>query len=232
MIEMHAENNDPCILAIDASGDQASVALWRDGELLGQSVHDAKHGHAATLVPMAQQLMADHELPFAAVTHIAGGRGPGSFTGIRVALAAAKGFCLATGAAPLGISVLEANAQMAASSGLNNGRHMLITADTRRGSLYAQMFDASGIPLGDIIDVEPKDVISRFGLHNDNVVCAGPMVENLTEFSTLNIMLDLPYPDAGQIARLAAANIAQNVAPVPLAPLYLAPAFLGPKRAK
>ena len=110
MSEMYVKSDAPCILAIDASGDRGSVALWQDDKLMAQTIHEAKHGPAATLVPMAQQLMADHHLSFTALTHIVGGRGPGSFTGIRVALAAAKGFCLATGAAPIGISVLAANA--------------------------------------------------------------------------------------------------------------------------
>jgi tRNA threonylcarbamoyl adenosine modification protein YeaZ len=223
----------PCILAIDASGDQASVALWRDDHLCAAIHHPARHGHAATLIPLAQEMMQDQNLGFDALTHVAGGRGPGSFTGIRVALSAAKGLCLATGAVPIGISILAANAAMAVANDVNQGRHMVILADTRRGPLYAQLFDPTGRPLDEIFEAEPDQIIAQIKDDIGPLAIAGP---NGNELNIANrngdVMMDnLPAPDAGQIAALAAAQIADATSSfAQLTPLYLAPAFLGPKR--
>ncbi len=224
----------PCILAIDASGDQASVALWRDHHLCATIHHPARHGHAATLIPLAQEMMQDQNLGFDALTHVAGGRGPGSFTGIRVALSAAKGLCLATDAVPIGISILAANAAMAAANDVNQGRHMVILADTRRGPLYAQLFDPTGRPMDEIFEAEPDQIITQIKDDIGPLAIAGPNVNTLNIANRNgDVMMDnLPAPDAGQIAALAASQIAAGATASiePLTPLYLAPAFLGPKR--
>lgn len=222
----------PIILAIDASGDHASVALWAAGKLLGQTQNNAKHGHAATLVPMVRDLLREHGVVFSALTHIAGGVGPGSFTGIRVALATAKGFCLATGATPIGVSVLAANAYAAAKAGHNKGCDMVILADTRRRSVYAQRFNPSGDANSDIIEANSGDVLSDLAVGSVVLAVAGAMHSDVLASSDIRhfAMGDLPVPDASQIAVLAAAKISNDVSLDPLTPLYLAPAFLGPKR--
>lgn len=220
------------ILAIDASGEQASVALWRNGALLAQTAHNAKQGHATTLVPMVQNLLGGHDVSFDTLTHVAAGIGPGSFTGIRVALATAKGFCLATGASPIGVSVLAANAYAAAQADLNKGHDMIILADTRRRSIYAQRFDPSGRASSEIIESDSQNVLSALSADSTSVAIAGPMQLDVPAAAQLShfAMDGLPLPNAGQIAALAAAQIDQDMPFTALTPLYLAPAFLGPKR--
>jgi hypothetical protein len=78
-----------------------------------------------------------------------------------VALACAKGFCLAWGAQGIGVSGLQALASNAAQQGHNDGAPMLITADTRRGSLYGQFFDADGQASGEIFDAAASELPAR-----------------------------------------------------------------------
>ena len=67
----------------------------RDGHLLATRQHLAAHGHAVGIVPLTIETLHEAGETFDAITHVAAGCGPGSFTGIRVTLAAAKGFCMA-----------------------------------------------------------------------------------------------------------------------------------------
>ena len=83
-------------------------------------------------------------MDFSSLSHVAAGCGPGSFTGLRVSLAAAKGVCLAHDIIGLGISGLEALAF--SSSGALNGLPVLCISDTRRGNVYAQLFASDMAP--------------------------------------------------------------------------------------
>ena len=72
--------------------DLLSVALWMGGAVCHQEVYAVRHGQAAYIVTLVERLMRAADITYSQLTHIAAGRGPGSFTGARVALAAAKGF--------------------------------------------------------------------------------------------------------------------------------------------
>ena len=135
---MTKPNAKPCILALETSGALLSVSVWHEGKIASLISNDIKHGHAKDIVPTAMAALQQAGCGFEMVTHVAAGVGPGSFTGIRVALACAKGFCLAWGAQGISVSGLQALASNAAQKGHNDGAPMLITADTRRGSLYGQ----------------------------------------------------------------------------------------------
>ena len=74
----------PHILAIEASANQLSIAMMINGELVAERHHPAMHGHAVSIVPLSIETLEDVGMTFDAVTHVAAGCGPGSFTGIRV----------------------------------------------------------------------------------------------------------------------------------------------------
>jgi len=97
----------PVILAFEASTNQLSVAVYADGVTRAMKMAEAAFGQAASLVPLAVSALAKADVDFAMLSHVAAGRGPGSFTGLRVSLAAAKGVCLAHDLPGLGISGLE-----------------------------------------------------------------------------------------------------------------------------
>ena len=146
------------ILALEASASQLSIALMSDGLLLATRQHLASHGHAVGIVPLTIETLHEAGETFDAITHVAAGCGPGSFTGIRVTLAAAKGFCMAHQAVGVGISGLQALAGAASHADPHATSACLTLADTRRGTLYAQIFDGDAQPLGDIFESSVANV--------------------------------------------------------------------------
>jgi tRNA threonylcarbamoyladenosine biosynthesis protein TsaB len=219
------------ILALEASADQASAAIYCADGRQWQEVHAARHGHAAVITELARDVLGQAGMTARQLTHVAAGRGPGSFTGIRVALAAAKGFALACGADGIGVSCLAAAAHAARAGRAEFAeRCFLASADTRRGSYFCQLFDSASNPLSSIMDILPE---AGRALPQDWHAAAilGPGAAELAQaFPDYDMtpIADVPAVDALQIAVLAAHLLQTGQATEPLTPLYVAPAFLGP----
>ena len=152
MKSSNTQQKSPVILALEASTKQLSAAVFVDGSVLALQKIEAPFGQAAELVPLAIRTLADFGVEFSSLSHVAAGCGPGSFTGLRVSLAAAKGVCLAQDIIGLGISGLEALAF--SSFELLNGLPVLCIADTRRGNVYAQLFASDMTPKGVIFEAQ------------------------------------------------------------------------------
>lgn len=219
------------ILALESSADQASAAILRADGRHWQEIHAARHGHATVVTELARQVMEKAGVTAGALTHVAAGRGPGSFTGIRVALAAAKGFALASGALGIGVSCLAAISHAARSGqpDLANQR-LLATADTRRGSYFCQIFDPVVETAPPIQDVGP-DTGQEMPEDWQAAAVIGPGAAELAaafpDFALVRVA-DTPPVDALQIANMAAHRLRNGNPAEPLTPLYVAPAFLGP----
>ena len=231
-------NRTPVILAIESSADMASAAVLANGAVV-QRAHKARHGHAAQITELARGALAEAGISADDLTHVVAGRGPGSFTGIRVALAAAKGFVIATGAGGVGVSCLAAmaHAAHAAQAGrddiaVEGGGRVIATADTRRGSFFAQLFDAAGMAESDVVEIDP-DAPEGCPESWQRALVTGPgaaMVAAAYPDAGMTPLAGMDPLDAAQLARLAAARIAAGDDLDPLLPLYVAPAFLGPSR--
>ena len=159
-------NMEALILSLEASGESVSVALWKEGGVRACAVHKARFGHAETLIGLTEQIMTETGCKFDELTHIAAGCGPGSFTGVRIAIAAAKGYVLATCAQGIGVNGLVALNYHAY---LRNEKHekndlYLACADTRRKSVFVQMSDHKGMAMGDVREMDEEAV--RILLHN------------------------------------------------------------------
>ena len=98
------------ILSFETSAKAASVALLEDGKLLAESYQNTGMTHSQTLMVMAQDLLKQCGLGPAAVDAVAVANGPGSFTGVRIGVAAAKGFAWGGELPLVGVSTLEAMA--------------------------------------------------------------------------------------------------------------------------
>jgi tRNA threonylcarbamoyladenosine biosynthesis protein TsaB len=96
------------ILAIETGGRACSVAVVKDGVTLAEQHIATDHGQAALLIPMIEQVRAEAGCDYAEFGRIAVAVGPGSFTGLRVGLAAALGLSLASGVPVVGISSFHA----------------------------------------------------------------------------------------------------------------------------
>ena len=124
------------ILAFETSAKAASVALTEDGKLLGESYQNTGLTHSQTLMVMAEDLLKQCGKTVQDITALAVAEGPGSFTGVRIGVAAAKGFAWGRQIPCYGISTLEA---MAMSLGAWEG-HVCACMDARRNQVYNALF--------------------------------------------------------------------------------------------
>ncbi len=135
------------ILALDTSMGACSAAI-----LLGQgdalrlhARHEAMvRGHAEALMPMVAELLAEAGLAASELDLIAATMGPGSFTGVRIAIAAARGLALATRAKLYGTDSLSVMAMVALMTGALPNGPFAVAVDARRGMLYLGLFDEAG----------------------------------------------------------------------------------------
>lgn len=133
---------DHLILAIDAAGHSCSVALGNRLGVLASEKIIMQHGQATALIPMIDAVMkrAGHEL--AGLTAIAVGNGPGGFTGLRIALATARGLALALSKPLWGISNFQAAAaHIPVSLRPKDAGDILVMIDSRREEPYVARLD-------------------------------------------------------------------------------------------
>lgn len=126
------------ILAFESSAKAGSVALLQDGILLGESYENSGYTHSQTLMKLAQELLIACGKTAHDVTAVACAAGPGSFTGIRIGVAAAKGFAWGQELPCCGVSTLEAMAQNA---GMFSGI-VCCAMDARRQQVYNALFSS------------------------------------------------------------------------------------------
>jgi len=123
-------------LAFETSAKAASVALTEDGRLLAESYQNTGLTHSQTLMVMAEDLLKSSGKTAADITAVAVAEGPGSFTGVRIGVAAAKGFAWGAELPCYGVSTLEA---MAVSLGIWEG-YVCPCMDARRQQVYNALF--------------------------------------------------------------------------------------------
>lgn len=135
------------VLALDTAGIACQAALFDadSGRVLGQVSEEIGRGHAERLMEAVDGALAAAGLDLDAVDRVAVTVGPGSFTGIRVGVAAARGLALALGKPCVGVSVLQALAVAAIPEA--GGRPILSLLDAKREELYLQPFSGEGAAL-------------------------------------------------------------------------------------
>ena len=124
------------ILAFETSAKACSAAIHDGTKLLAESYQNSGLTHSQTLMVMAEDLLKVCGKSAADVTHLAVAAGPGSFTGVRIGVSAAKGFAWGAEKPVYGVSTLEA---MARSLGAWNG-HICCCMDARRNQVYNAIF--------------------------------------------------------------------------------------------
>lgn len=188
------------VLALDTALGACQAAVLDGERLLASLCEPMERGHQERLALLVQEAMARAGLGFDGLDRIAVVVGPGSFTGVRVGLAFAKGLSLALGIPCIGIGSLEAIA--AGASGL-----VAAVIDAPRGQRYLQLF-RDGAALGPPETISANDEAARLA-GGEAVTRLGPASE-----------AGPPYPDIAAVARLAAAKPDQIGRP---APIYLRP---------
>lgn len=124
------------LLAIDASTSACSVALLREGQVF-EDYRDLPRAHTRFLLPMVDEMLAAHSLALAELDALAFTAGPGSFTGLRVAIATVQGLAFAAELPVVPVSTLASMAQhYAASHNLAEGAVLLPALDARMDEVY------------------------------------------------------------------------------------------------
>ncbi len=133
------------IVALDTTSEYGSLALVEDGATVEEVEIHSPDGFGHVLFPQLQRLLQRHGWRHELVTGYAAAAGPGSFTGVRVGLAAVKGLAEAAGARAAAVSTLRAIASFGSAA------RRAACIDARRGEIYGALFDESLSPLGDEI---------------------------------------------------------------------------------
>lgn len=214
------------LLAFETATEACSVALWIDGEVR-ERFEVAPRRHAEFALPWADALLAEAGVAKRQLDAIAVGRGPGAFTGVRLAISLAQGIALALGLPVVPVSTL---ATLAAGAGADIGDGVLAAIDARMGEVYAGAFtrDGEGMrALSPEVVASPDDVALPEG--------GGRWVGAGTGFAAAQGALQArlgpqlvrvdaaALPHAAATARLAAAAFSRGEA---VAPEWLEPAYL------
>lgn len=199
------------ILAFDTALTSCSAAVIRDGVILSEIFEDRARGQAERLLPMCLEASAQAGLSFGDMDAVAVTRGPGTFTGVRIGLAAARGMALALGRPLVGITTLEITAANAVREAHDNfpGR-IAICHDARRSEVYLQIFEVTA---GRAIAAStpravPLAEVERY-LDRGVRVMRGTAVEIVRPFLSqetlerLDFSTRLSEPNAGTLGRLA-----------------------------
>jgi tRNA threonylcarbamoyladenosine biosynthesis protein TsaB len=201
------------VLALDTANGACSAAVLKDGAVLSAISEPMMRGHQERLAPLVRQVMDEAGLAFADLDRIGVTVGPGSFTGLRVGLAFAKGLGLALGKPCVGVGSLEALAASAPGAGLTAA-----VIDAKRGQVYLQVFESGvAVMAPDALPVEIAAARLAELWSGGLARLVGPGAVLLAEVLPKAEVIERPAPDPVALARVAAAKPAG----VPARPLYL-----------
>jgi tRNA threonylcarbamoyl adenosine modification protein YeaZ len=200
------------VLAIDTAGIDCSAAVYDStaGKVLSAVSEEIGKGHAERLMAVIDQALADAGKDLPSVDRVAVVIGPGSFTGIRVGVAAARGFALSLGIECVGVTTLEALA--AAYLADHPDKPVVVAMDAKRDEIYAQTFSAEGTALNEAAALSADQVR---GLVPDAAAgVTGSWSSHLSDHALETAPAD--RYDIGLVARIGAGKVAGEAKPKPL----------------
>ena len=214
------------ILAFDTCLGAVSVAVAQADaggvSVLLERSERRQAGHAERLLPLIVEVLEELNLTFAAIGRIAVTRGPGSFTGVRTGIAAARALALAIGCSAVGVDCLtaiawQARAQLGARSA---ERALAVALDARAGLVFFQLFDAAGATRTPALLLPAAACAERLGRAPAVVVGSAAALVAAAAGALggdTEARLTAAEPSAGTVARLGARMAYAG----PLKPLYL-----------
>jgi tRNA threonylcarbamoyladenosine biosynthesis protein TsaB len=213
------------LLALETSGSAGTVALAIDEDIREQTIRSARE-QTASVLPAVDALLADAGITLADLDAITFGRGPGSFTGLRVSAAIAQGLAAATGLRLLPVSSLAALAQRLWRE--HHAERALLCVDARMGDVYwgeYELRDGLAIAVGDERISPPQDVLAPAGAAwvaaGSGLATYRDALAHVTQ-SAVAVFDDLE-PLARDLVPLARHDLAagRTVAPEQALPVYL-----------
>ncbi len=207
------------VLAIDTALAACAAAVL-DTEQAALSVRESLpmvRGHAEALLPLIARVMDQANIEFVELDRIAVTTGPGSFTGLRVGISAARGIALAAAKPAVGLSTLATYA--APYIAQDDSIPVVAVIDARHGQVYLQVFGAGGrtlvspriAPIRDAVRAAALGPVRIVGSAADMIVAAWPPGQ-----SAPTVVDSRPAPNIDWVARLGAAAAENHAAPKPL----------------
>ncbi|WP_247997211.1 tRNA (adenosine(37)-N6)-threonylcarbamoyltransferase complex dimerization subunit type 1 TsaB [Brucella tritici] len=193
------------ILALDTAASWCSVAVYNsDGDIVLADVSEnIGKGHAEVLMDYVERAAREAKLSLRDMDRVAVNIGPGSFTGVRIGVSAARGFALALDVPAIGITAFEALA--AETQSLSPEKPVLVLLDAHRGEIYAQSFDAKGLPSAKPLVLSREEAEALAVSQAASTVLAGSAAPAINEVIGSRFTLGPVEPTAkiGIYARLA-----------------------------
>lgn len=211
------------ILALDTALGACSVALWEDGKIRARRYQARTRGHAEVLMDLVGEVEEEARCRSLDCDRLAVTIGPGTFTGLRVSLAAARGLALATGLPLIGITTLQA---IAANTNCKEGQ-IAALLDAKRGEVYGQIFKAGAgsslVTQPQILTHEAAEALVRKARGEGPLGLVGTgaklIASRIGEGALADLVKAPDQPDAAVVASLAA--LVSDPASAPPRPLYL-----------
>ncbi len=209
------------ILAVDSSSRAASVAITSDGAVLGEFFINNKLTHSETLMKMVEDVFSVSKTNLSEITAIAVTTGPGSFTGIRIGIAAVKGLAFGSDKMCIPVSSLEAVAY----NFIGEEKIVAVCFDARLSQVYNAIFkvSASGVErLTEDRAISINELIKELS-GMENVVLAGDgAVVVALEAPQFQIASEIKlYQRASSVALAASLNLKNGISAGSLVPTYL-----------
>jgi tRNA threonylcarbamoyladenosine biosynthesis protein TsaB len=220
------------VLAIDTALGACSVCVYdaEPGLPVSVEAEEMETGHAEALMPMIERVMARVDGGFSSLSRVAVSIGPGSFTGLRIGISAARGIGLAAGIPVVGVSTLAAYAAPLINA--QDAGVIAVAIDARHGAVFFQCFSTAGrtIVLPRVLPIkEAARAIGAGPVKLAGTGAGGLAVESMT-LGLKTVIADLrPAPDISAVARLGAIADPKTAPPKPL---YLRPPSAQPQVAK
>lgn len=206
------------VLAIDTALDQCAAAVL-DTEARALRAEESlpmKRGHAEALMPLIGRVMDKFAGGFGALDRIAVTAGPGSFTGLRVGISAARGLALAAGRPAVGVSTLSAYAAPFVNEKTDNP--IIVAIDARHDHVYCQVFSGNGATLikPSVVSVDDALRAARFGSPRLAGNAAQILADRWPDHAAPPIVVDpRPGPDTSWVAWVGAAAVLTTSPPRP-----------------